>query len=336
MRRGRTLLFLVLLAAGAAGGAAYLEYYAVPEVSLARPARGPAVQAVYATGVVEPVQWAKVTPLVRGRIVELCACEGASVEKGAVLARLDDKEARAELAELEARERFLAQDATRLRQLYEQRVATPQAYERALSDHAQAVATISAARERIDRYTLRTPMAGTVLRQDGEVGEVVDAGQVLFWVGRPKPLWVVAEVDEEDIPLVRPGQGTLIKADAFPGRALEGAVAQITPKGDPLTKSYRVRIALPDDTPLLIGMTVELNVIVRTVEDALLVPSGALSGRQVFVVEEGRAVPRPIETGIKGVERVQVTAGLGEEDLVIADPPAGLRPGARVRVRTAP
>ena len=70
------------------------------------PTRGTAVEIVYATGAVEPVRWAKVASLIRDRIVELCYCEGKAVAKGDVLVRLDDRELRAQLQELKAREEF--------------------------------------------------------------------------------------------------------------------------------------------------------------------------------------------------------------------------------------
>jgi len=65
-----------------------------PEVGAVPAARGTAVEIVYATGAVEPLRWAKVTSLVRNRIIDVCYCEGKTVAKGDVLARLDDKELR--------------------------------------------------------------------------------------------------------------------------------------------------------------------------------------------------------------------------------------------------
>ncbi len=106
-------------------------------------------------------------------------------------------------------------------------------------------------------------MDGVVLRRDGEVGEIVEPGQILFRVGVPKPLQVVAEVNEEDIPRVAVGQTVLLRTDAFPGRRLEGKVHEITPMGDAVAKTYRIRISLPDDTPLHVGMSVEANVVTR-------------------------------------------------------------------------
>lgn len=314
----------------AAAGAYAVVVLNRPTVEVAQATRGPAVQAVYATGVVEPLTWAKVTPNVQAQIVDLCACEGQHVARDAELARLDDAEARAELAELEAREKFLSGETERYRNLLDRGVVSTQSYERTVSELLQVRAAIRAQDERLDRYVLRAPIEGQVLRRDGEIGEIVAPGQVVFWVGRPRPLRIVAEVDEEDIPLVAPDQPVLIDADAFPDRALAGTVAQITPKGDPVNKSYRVRIALPDDTPLLIGMTVAVNIVAREFADAVLVPAGALDGDSLFTLRDGRAVRRAVTVGIRGGERVQILDGIAEGESVIVGPPEGLRDGDRV------
>ena len=210
-----------------------------------------------------------------------------------------------------------------------------QAYERAQSEHAQVRAAIVAARARLADYTLRAPIDGMVLRRDGEIGEVAEPGAALFWVGQPIPSWIVAEVDEEDIPDVRLGQRALIKADAFPGRALEGQVARITPKGDPVNKNYRVRIGLPGDTPLHIGMTTEVNIIVREERDALLVPTEAVADGRIFEPRDGRAVARAVEIGIVGDRYAQVKSGLDPSSAIVLNPPPDLASGARIRVRGA-
>ena len=77
-----------------------------PAIRVARVTRGAVAEIVYATGAVEPETWARTTPLVRGRIVERCHCEGKQVKAGDVLARLDDKEALATLNDLRAQEEF--------------------------------------------------------------------------------------------------------------------------------------------------------------------------------------------------------------------------------------
>jgi len=320
----------LIVAALAAIGGGYWFLTKPAAVATVVPKRGDAAEIVYATGTVEPRNWAKVTALVRERIVERCDCEGQRVEQGHVLARLDSVQAEATLAELKARQKLATAEHDRLTVLVERNVMSQQALDRARSEMGQASALIAGQTARLENYVLRAPMRGTVLRRDGEVGEIAEPGTVLFWIGEAKPLRVVAEVNEEDIPQVKAGQRALIRADAFPGRALEATVDSITPKGDPVAKTYRVYLALPDDTPLLIGMTVELNIIARVAKEALLLPVAAVQGNAVFVVEGDRARRREPSIGIRGTGDVEVLSGLPDQARVITPFPDKLRDGAHV------
>ena len=163
--------------------------------------------------------------------------------------------------------------------------------------------------EKIADYTIVAPMDGVVLRRDGEIGEIAEAGQILFRVGVPKPLQVVAEVNEEDIPRVALGQTVLFRTDAFPDRRLEGKVREITPMGDVAAKTYRIKIALPDDTPLKPGMSVEANIVTREKPNALLVPADAVQGNAVFVVDGSRVRKREVKVGIRGTRAVEMLSG---------------------------
>lgn len=302
-----------------------------PIVTVVAPTRGTAAEIVYATGAVEPVRWAKVTSLIRQRIVEICDCEGRIVKRGDVLARLDEKEIRAQLHELKAREDFAMREMSRVNELVGRGASTTQAQERASTELRQIQGLLSVQMERLDQYTITSPIDGVVLRKDGYVGEIVEPGQILFRVGVPKPLEVNAEVNEEDIPRVQVGQTVLFRTDAFPGRRIEGKVREITPMGDPVAKTYRIRVDLPDDTPLRIGMSVEANVIVREKENALLVPADAVRGSTLYVLDGRRAMRREVEIGIRGTRAVEVLSGLAEQDRVVSPIDANLKDGQRVR-----
>ncbi|MCX8133238.1 MAG: efflux RND transporter periplasmic adaptor subunit [Roseococcus sp.] len=337
----RRRLILALFAAGLAAGALWWFRRPLPVETVAV-TRGPAVEAVYATGAVEPLHWARVGPATRGRLTALLVEEGARVTEGQPLARLDDRQARALAEEAEARARFAMEDLARTRALVGRDIATRAALERAERDARAARAAADMAIHRLDDYVVRAPADGVILRRDAEVGEVVDTPAALFWIGEPRPLRVTAEVDEEDIARVVPGQRALLRADAFPGRALEARVAQITPKGDTARKAYRVRLALPEDTPLLIGMTVEANIVLREESAALLLPPSAVSiapGQtgagprrgHVWVVEEGRLARREVRIGVQGARAFEVLEGLTEGARVAAAPSAAFREGRRAR-----
>lgn len=321
----------IVVVAALVGGTAWYLLRATP-VSIVMPWRGDAAEIVYASGSVEPNSWAKVAPVVRERIVEQCNCEGARVAQGDVLARLDDSEVRAALGELEARRALAEQEFQRQSVLAEKNAASQQALDRAQSELSQIEALVAGQKARLETHVIRAPSPGVVLRQDGEVGEIAELGTVLFWVGEPKPLLVVAEVNEEDIPRVEIGQRTLLRADAFPGQNLEAVVDRITPKGDPVTKTYRVYFRLPDDTPLRIGMSTDVNIVIRVSKNALLVPSVAIEGRDVFVVEGETTRRREVRTGIRGTNGVEVLSGIDARAQVISPYPTELADGARVTV----
>jgi len=307
-----------------------------PQVAAVAATRGTAVEIVYATGGVEPVRWAKVASVIRDRIIEICDCEGQAVKKGDVLARLDDREVQAGLKELKAREAFLQREMSRVTELIARGAATTQAHERAGMDLQTVQGLISVQTEKIGDYTIVAPMDGIVLRRDGEIGEIAEAGQILFRVGVPKPLQVVAEVNEEDIPRVALKQTVLFRTDAFPDRRLEGTVREITPMGDVNAKTYRIKAALPDDTPLKPGMSVEANIITREKPNALLIPTDALQGEAVFVIDGNRVRKRVIKIGIKGTRMTEVLSGLNDGERVAAPAATGLTDGARVRVTAVP
>ncbi|MBV9346954.1 MAG: efflux RND transporter periplasmic adaptor subunit [Pseudolabrys sp.] len=332
----RRLVIFTLVGATAIGALAWFAYGRTPLVTPVKAQRGLAVEIVYATGGVEPVRWAKVASVIRDRIVEICDCEGQTVKKGDVLAKLDDREVQAQLNDLKARQNFLQREMTRVTDLVARNSATTQAYERAGMELSQVTAQIQVQLQRIDDYTIVAPMDGVVLRRDGEIGEIAESGQVLYRVGVPRPLQVVAEVNEEDIPRVAVAQVVLFRTDAFPDRRLEGAVREITPMGDVVAKTYRVKIALPDDTPLKPGMSVEANIVTREKAGALLIPADAVQNNVVFVIDGNRLRRRAVQLGIKGTRNVEVISGLEEGEPTAAPFSAAFTDGARIRIKAEP
>ena len=311
-----------------------------PQVIAVKATRGDAAEVVYATGVVEPQQWAKVSSLQRKRILEHCDCEGKAVKRGDVLARLEDGAERALLRELEARRERIQEEAQRLEGLVERNVTTRVTYDEKLTQLREQDARIAAQKDRINDLVLRAPMDGVVLRRDGEVGEIAgtSAADILFWVGQPKPLRVVAEVNEEDIIKTRLGMKVLLRHEGLPGEPLPATLAEITPKGDPSTKTFRVYFALPDDTPLRIGMSVEANIIVREVKGALLVPIEAVVNGNVFEI---RRRPRAPDRGQDRHPRradgrdPRLGSGMRSDRSPRRPRSRHLRDGARVRVQSA-
>jgi RND family efflux transporter MFP subunit len=322
---------VVLLVAAAAGAAVWWSAGPVP-VSVAKAKTGPAVQAVYASGTVEPTVMMPIAPKQTGRLVELLADEGDEVEKGRKLAVFDSEELQQSAREWEARVRFAQSQYDRAAELYSRGVGTGVARDQARNELETARASLARVREQIANMVLRAPEDGQIIRRDGEPGQVFSPGETLFWMACCAPLRVSVEVDEEDIPKVEPGQEVLINADAFPEQVLRGQVSEITPKGDPVARSFRVRIGLPGDTPLMIGMTADCNIITRRKAEATLVPTGALVDGKVWLVSDGTVEQRTVVTGIAGNEWTEIESGLRPGETVALPPFDRLEPGRKVTI----
>jgi RND family efflux transporter MFP subunit len=304
-----------------------------PEVIVVPVATGDAAEVVYATGVVEPVNWAKVTAPVRKRIVEICKCEGEPVSTGQVVVRLDDDEEQASLRELESRLERYREDAARLEQLLKRNSVSRVTYDDKLTQVREYEARVAVLKDRISDLALKSPLDGIVMRRTGEVGEIAGIGEkdTLLWVGEPKPLKIIADVNEDDILKVAPGQAVLLRHEGHSGAPLPATVERITPKGDPDTKTFRVHLLLPDDTPLKVGMSVEANIVVAEAKGVLVLPAEAIKDGHVLRVADGEVERVPVETGIRGTDRVEVKGALSEGDLIVTPPLDGLDTGDNVR-----
>jgi RND family efflux transporter MFP subunit len=328
----RSWMLLPLFAVAGGGSWAWLRGRPLV-VEVVHPHRGPAVLAVYATGVVEPTIDVPIAPRVAGKLIELRVDEGARVRKGQVLARLEDSNLQHGIEQLDAQELYAKQALDRQEGILARGLGARADRDRAFAEWRAARAATDKAREEQGFMVLRSPADGTVIRRDGEVGQFIAVNQVVFHVAASDSLRISADVDEEDIPLVVRGQRVLVRADAFPQKVFEGRVLEVTPRGDASTRSYRVRVSVPKDAPLRVGMTADTNVIIEQHEGALLVPASAAKDGKAWVLRAGKARQLPLKTGIAGERDIEVLAGLGEGDDVLASPPADLREGRRLRAR---
>ncbi|HYE37521.1 efflux RND transporter periplasmic adaptor subunit [Methylocaldum sp.] len=304
-------------------------------VTVVAPTRGPAVEAIYATGTVEPSVMLPIAPRQAGHLIELNVDEGSRVRKGQVLARLDDSDLSNIVKELAARARFARTHYQRLQELVHRNVLAKVELDRARSDLEAAEAALKRASAQRDFMILTAPADGLIIRRDGEVGQFIPVGQAVFYLSCCAPLRVTAEVDEEDIPRVQVGQKALLHADALPNQVFDGEVQEITPKGDPIARSYRVRIRLADPEKLQVGMTVDANLIVSERKNALLIPSTAVQNGVVWVVSDGRLRRQPVRTGVAGAVRTEIIEGLSPDTQVVKTPSENLREGRAARIHSS-
>lgn len=312
--------------------AAWWLFWGQPaKVTTAPVERGPAAELVYATGFVEAEHPVTVSSRVTAPVVAVLVDEGDRIGRGQPLVRLDDSEQRALLAQARADARGKSLAERRVGTLYSQGWVTRAARDEAVAAGQASRAAVSALEARLDQLTVRAGISGVVLKREVEPGDLATPGKELFELGDPASARVTATVDERDIARVRVGQVALLSTDALPGRVIRGRVTEITPGGDPGQRSFRVRIGLESAADLPFGLTLEVNIVTRERDKALLVPAGAVTGDHVWQVLGGRVKRRAVRIGIRGTEKVEIVSGLAAGDRVVVNPPEGLEDGDRVR-----
>lgn len=333
--RGRGLALLIGLGVAAALAIAAGLWLVLrpPQVSVEAARLGPAVESIYASGVVDFVRQARISPVVNSPIRAVLVAEGANVAPGQVLAQLVDGPEQATLLQLRFQAEQARSAAARTEFLYRRGFAAAAAWDNARREYQAAAAAANAAAARLADFRIVAPFAGRIMRRDAEPGDVATPGQALFVIADPATLRITADVDERDAGRLSEGLVALVRADAFPGRTFQAHVAQITPQGDSNGRVFRARLSVEPQAQLRPGMTVEINIILARRDRAVLVATRALAENHVWVLAGGQAHRRAVTLGVRGAERTEITAGLRTGEQVIVDPPAGLHDGAQVRLR---
>ncbi|MCC6559214.1 MAG: efflux RND transporter periplasmic adaptor subunit, partial [Polyangiaceae bacterium] len=304
-----------------------------------------------------------VAPKIPGRLAEVLVEEGERVQEGQLLARLDDEDARAALAQqtalARAAEAHLAAagaaqaqaelDLSRAEPLVESgalavaeldtaRTRSDAAVAQAVAaraDLAAAEAGIEAARLRLEQTEIRAPFDGTIVRKLADIGAVlapatiseIDVGGIVEMVDLDT-LEVEAEVSEEELPRIREGQPALIFLDAYPDRVIRGTASAVRPSIDrsKATAVVKVRFAEPA-AGALPNMGARVSFLERPVDPVALRDEPRLRVPASAVVERDGADVVFVVDGDR-VRRVPVgvAARVGAEVALSSGP----QPGARV------
>lgn len=171
--------------------------------------------------------------------------------------------------------------------------------------------------------TFRSPVNGVVTEKKAIQGMRFMPGEMLYQVADLSAIWVVADVFEQDIALVKPGAKAKVKINAYPDKAFEGAVTYVYPTLMAETRTVPVRVELANPGGLLKpGMFAQVEMPVATKGPVVTVPVSAVidSGtRQIVLIQaqEGRYDPRQVKLGARSDNYVEVLDGVNDGEFVV-------------------
>ncbi len=171
--------------------------------------------------------------------------------------------------------------------------------------------------------TFRSPASGVVMEKKAVQGMRFMPGDTLYQIADLSSVWVIAEVYEQDIALVRTGARAAVRVDAYPDRTFEGRIAYVYPTLKPETRTVAVRLEIANPGLLLKpAMFAKVELPAGGSAKVLAVPVSAVidSGtRQIVLVQraEGRFEPREVKLGVRTDRYVQVLQGVEEDEQVV-------------------
>jgi HlyD family secretion protein len=356
-----TALVLFLIFRNTEGRAKDVE---LATATLTSPAQANAV--LTASGYVVAQVKAAVASKGTGRLEYLGVEEGDKVKQGAIIARLEDADvlaalaqARASLAVARADSDDAVRTLERVRQLFKSNLA-PRAdldaaearSQRVTASIAYAAAAVRAAEVSVENTRIRAPFDGTVLTKNADVGEVVapfassaNSRGAVVTMADMNSLLVEADVSESNITRVKPGQPCNIVLDAYPDRSYPGVVHKIVPTADRAKATVLTKVrfkerderVLPEMSAKVQFLSEETSAAAAASGPVLTVPLSAVTTRDghsaVLLVRDGKIQVTPVVTGEVYGDRIAVREGIVQGDNVVARPDPSLTTGTAVLPR---
>jgi RND family efflux transporter MFP subunit len=301
-----------------------------------------------------------------GRLDYLSVEEGDKIRKGQIIARLQDDDVLAALAQARANlavARADSEDASRTlertRQLFKNNLASKAELDAADSRFLRvnasiryAEATVTSAEVGVENTRIRAPFDGTVLTKNADVGEVVapfassaNSRGAVVTMADMRSVQVEADVSESNITRVKPGQPCEIVLDAYPDRRYPGYVHKIVPTADRAKATVMTKVAFRSmDDRVLPEMSAKVMFLSKEDDGAragtapiLTVPLSSVTTRQdrkvVLQVRNGYVSEVPVTVGEVIGDRIAIREGVAPGDQLVLRPDPSLSTGSKVKPR---
>ena len=287
-------------------------------------------------GSLEALQEAEVVAEVAGRVIALPFPEGRSVDSGAVLARLDDSELKAQRDRAAASLTLARSEDKRVTDLFEREVVSPRERDESHAALEAAEAELNLQQARLDRTVVRSPFAGTTGRRLISTGGHVKVNDPIVRVARLDRLRVMFSVPERYTAELKAGARATVAVSAWPGQEFPAHVTVVEPSIEPTSRTFMTVAEVTNvGGRLRPGMSADVIVRLSQRAGALTVPDEAViaEGDQPFVYRVGpdSTVARvPVTLGAREAARVEVRTGLVAGDRVVRAGHQKIFPGAKV------
>jgi membrane fusion protein, multidrug efflux system len=288
---------------------------------------------VHAVGTLRANEAVELVPELSRRVTGIHFTEGAAVAAGDLLFQLDDADLRAEIEETKAKISLAEANDERARVLFPQKAISRQELDAARAEVEVLRAQLKAQEVELLKTRITAPFTGKIGTRRVSEGAFVVPGTVLATLQDLSRIKVEFSLPERYAAEVRSGLAFVFRV-AGSGKDHEGVVDVVEPEFDAATRSVRLRGICARTEGLFPGGFAEVRLTLEGDSHGFQVPSQAIvptpRGQAVYVIEDGKAVLRPVETGIRSDSDVQILRGLEEGEKVALTNLLRMRPGVAV------
>ncbi|WP_028950680.1 efflux RND transporter periplasmic adaptor subunit [Sulfurihydrogenibium subterraneum] len=178
----------------------------------------------------------------------------------------------------------------------------------------------SSLEKELDKYIVKSPTDGKVLRKFLNVGDYVNSmtqSNQIVSIGNPNKIETVLLVDEEYIPKIKESMEVLIKLDSYPDKVFTGKIKTIDLQSDRNSRTVKVKADVNYDLPIVVNMTVEGNIILSK-EEGIFIPKEFISEGKVKILQGSKVKEVAIQTESEDYNGyVKVLSGLKEGDTLV-------------------
>lgn len=250
---------------------------------------------------------------------------GDRVKTGALIVRLEDQEyvnsVRMETNQLNLE--LMESELRKQESLYEKGGVTLRELKTASINYENAKTTVVTSKLQLEKTKISAPIDGVIVDLPYHTqGTQVEAGVTMVKIMDYKTMYMVVQLPEKYISVIKPGQVVKLTNYTIPDDTIIGNVTQLSPAINADTRTFKGTVSIDNrDFLLRPGMFVKADIVTSRKDSAIVIPKNIILSRQrgktVFIVDRGVAAERIIETGLENITDVEVTRGLAKNERVV-------------------
>jgi membrane fusion protein (multidrug efflux system) len=290
---------------------------------------------IYSSGTILAAEEVELRPEMSGKLVSVLFKEGTNVNKGELLAKINDADLQAQLKKLSLQSKLAKEKEGRVKGLLEIKGVSQEEYDVAANELQTIEADMDFIRAQIAKTEIRAPFSGKIGLKSVSEGSFVSNANIIASIQQTDLLKIDFSIPEKYSSLVRVGDTVKFSVAGIKEK-LNARVAAIEPRIDVQTRNFRVRASyINSGTSVYPGAFAKVELIASK-KQSFMIPTEAIipdmKGSKIFIVKNGKATPVRVETGFRSDAKIEVLSGLNAGDTVITTGIMSMKPDMNVKI----